>query len=427
VYTSKIATIKKSIASKYKYNGDTYKDIFVLLTDVQNGIQNELNEQKINEKAATASEKVTIFNADGSTSEKSLGQLMYYETAANLLNEINGELTNLNNYVSKVREILEESEKIFFNNDVINDVVEEIVLTQQKDGLKYEGLSELVTQKMNLLQGKLIARKNSNSKLETFEREAIRIKIYVEALQSLGNVGNISRDGYFMEQIAFGIGKAMNRFGGLLYEQLLADMINATKQGDLKAVKAGIESGQYSEISKATVSSSEEYQELNTKMVRNTADVGLFYQANNDNGEATFQMRLPGISVKKVSISGSNNEAKIKIQSDTTLKDVLLRSKIAGTRQYYVIVNVLAHYGTGEGVSRSLYQNVYDYIAAKNIINSLVGTRQVEDFSYFLVINDKIFNVVDILKELKNNSGDFKIKMSFSPSQTSVAKQLSQY
>lgn len=327
-----------------------------------------------------------------------------------LFSQLDTELIHLNEYINTVENLLSHA-KITFNEEKIKELVNEVLkagvtstsqevkLLVQEAKLKYEG-NLFSTQNQDAFQ---------------YAAHATNLKIYLELMKAIGvryqSNGGIAEGP--LQRAATNIAYAVNTVGGFLQEQVVKDAVVAA-ENNIDATMDSLNSAEVKIFKKGQLKN------LITKKVTKTADVNFVYNVNDKEGLGTIQIQLPGVSIKKATLK-SNNIMPVHIASGTPLNDVIIRSNIPN-KYLNSMYNVFAQLPqTTVGKNASIF---YDYISAKNILNSLVGTRTRSDHSYYLMINQKVFKISDILDKLAVGSTDIKTEMKWAnTTQTAFARE----
>ena len=412
VYRYQKNKFKNTIQKTFTFTETKYNNVFELLDEISTGLNDSGILEKARQGIHTSGEKVNLFTAEGGITSKSLEQLRYYKTNTDLLTRIDGELKNLQIYIDTLENILDDSQ-IYFNSQMISDVVDEILAQQAMankigEKLSTQTMNALITNALDTYQGKFLKHSSSN-KLANYERFAAQLEIYKQTIARLGQGSLHGTDKRLIQNIAYQIGISVSRLGGFLYEPAVAEAINEIQYladyeilNHLKAV-AGLSA------TKASVKASKaKMQSLKTKKVVKTEDIQFSFVHGDKSIESNLSVQLPGASLKAITYNPKKNFQEVHIQTGTTIGDVITRSNI-NVKQKYAIANSLVH----DGANSKMGKAARDFLAAKNILNALSGTLTQGDASYFLIVNQKAFTVPQILEECAKSSGLISVKVAF--------------
>ena len=152
-----------------------------------------------------------------------------------------------------------------------------------------------------------------------------------------------------------------------------------------------------------------------------------------DGKEGQIEVRLPGISVKRTNIK-ANNMAKIHIKTNANLGNLLSRMDAGSLSDFY---NAYADYNMAIKIKKpngKIYsypaelnrsaapamQNMYNYFHAAILPYALSGSLTAGDLAYFMVINNQVYNAVEILEKVMNIDDDSLVQSNISTHQTAV-------
>jgi hypothetical protein len=150
---------------------------------------------------------------------------------------------------------------------------------------------------------------------------------------------------------------------------------------------------------------------------------------NGKQGEV--QISLPGITLKRTNIK-SNNIAKIHVKTNTNLSNFLnnmnLNTNIMDFYQAYADYNMSikrSNYKTALPADLNTnaapaMENMYNYFHAAMLPMALAGSLDSEDFAYFMVINDKVYNVIEIIQKIADNNDYSFIESNLKSNQTNI-------
>ena len=172
------------------------------------------------------------------------------------------------------------------------------------------------------------------------------------------------------------------------------------------------------------------------KFKMNTTDIKLNLSTTLSD-ESSVSVNLPGVSVKRTKSPASNT--KISIKTGATMKAFLDEIKNqSGESELYKFYNIFATYNMAPrrvnrngnvstdpaelNKSNFNINNLYNYFKAAALPYALSGSLNQNDFAYFLVINDKVVNALEVFMDLQNNFSKFgdKILSNLSSVQNTV-------
>lgn len=437
VYNNQITKLKRSVKKNYSGVLDEVEDIFKFLDTIKENLSPEIIEKEIMSTVKTSGTKVkrNIFNPElgqyiKEDSNKSIASMSFFAKSSGVGNNqlVEDRLGLLNDYIETVDEILEDVE-VHFNDKAIQEFVNNfIVMTGDKPDTTSSTFRDAYDAFIKSVEGKdmTFSVRKAGEKVDTFVKYAERAKVYLEMMKRLQAKENLTNnEERFVKGLSKYIATLINQIGGFMYETVLKDTVNMANSAVLSSLQAATSGSKKIEITnlpKKTIA------DLKTKKVVSKSDLRLTYDFNGSDIESVITLDIPGATVKAFSPSGGLDEfSDVHIQTGTTLKDLLLRSKIYDKAETYAMFNMLASYRSGKkGLTIPMKEMdlMHKYIAAKNILNSLSGVLTKEDTAYFVVLNEKVFTAPEIIRELgKANSSLFRMdRMELTPTQTAIAK-----
>ena len=91
------------------------------------------------------------------------------------------------------------------------------------------------------------------------------------------------------------------------------------------------------------------------------------------------------------------------------------------------IYNILTHYGHSKKITYNDYANMWNSFKTNLFINALIGQATQEDFSYFFVVGNKVFNIIDIVNAVQSGNTidnfQFSINMAKVPRLNPLQKE----
>lgn len=411
VYRYQKNKFKNTIAKTFTFNENKYKNVFDLLDEISTGLNSSGILEKARQGIHTSGEKINLFTSNGGITSRSLEQLRYYQGNTVLFTQVDGELKNLQIYINTLENILDDSQ-IYFNSQMISSVVDEILIQQaaaNKIGQKLstQTMNELIRTALDTYQGKFL-KSSTDNKLANYERFAAQLAIYKQTIARLGQGSLQGSDKHLIQNIAYQIGISISKLGGFLYEPAVAEAVNEAHYLAEHEILNHLKAAAGGSAGKATVKGPKtRIQNLKTKKVVKTEDVQFSFIHGDKSIESNLSVQLPGASVKAITYNPNKKFQEVHIQTGTTIGDVMARSNI-NTKQRYAIANALVHDGANSKTGKA----ARDFLAAKNILNALSGTLTQGDASYFLIVNQKVFTVPQILEECAKSSGLVTVKIA---------------
>lgn len=164
----------------------------------------------------------------------------------------------------------------------------------------------------------------------------------------------------------------------------------------------------------------------NNKFKMNTTDIQLDLSKSLSD-ESFVSIKLPGVSVKRT--KSTPEKTKISIKTNATMKAFLdeIRDS-SGESELYKFYNIFATYnmaprriGRNGNISTDKTElnksnfninNLYSYFKAAALPYALSGSLNQNDFAYFLIINDKVVNALEVFLDLQNDFSNFDNRIS---------------
>ena len=143
----------------------------------------------------------------------------------------------------------------------------------------------------------------------------------------------------------------------------------------------------------------------------------------------TIDITLPGVSLKRTNIVANQKFAKIHIKNRTVLGKMLDMSDMSvPLQQFYQAyatynMSIKDRKNSRAQLNRSAsdaMEQMYDYVHAAILPTSLAGSLHAGDFSTFIIINDKVYNIVDMIQKLAEDDNYGYITSDLSEKQTGV-------
>lgn len=161
---------------------------------------------------------------------------------------------------------------------------------------------------------------------------------------------------------------------------------------------------------------------------------------NGKNG--TIKVKLPGASLKRTNIK-KNNMAKIHIKTNAQLAKFLDNANfsnqdLSNFYQAYSTYNMSIITKLQNQKERKMpaqlnrtakdaMEDMYTYFHATILPMALGGSLTSDDFAYFIIINDKVFNIVEIIQKIANSNDYSFVESNISVMQTSVKNMHNKY
>lgn len=397
------------------------------------------------------------------------------------LKELNGKLKQI--YASKMKNVSnnKKGEEEFFKllsdlqNNILNKAANKMVENLGTTNLGYSDLYG-VEQDMNKLQSVLdifskITTQITNS---SFSNNPIAI-LTVDMLKgdtSSSNIKNIFREAYLTDGQTFKVdgsyGRAIKSHQNEINKVLAGlSALKSIKEGSMKNFDTSIKSeviislvmsiwstlnrivGFVSEdiltdaIEEFILSEMKNIGENITVVAEGTGSGSIFSKKTEDvslkldlkkmlkgEGQGEISFNLPGITLKRTNIK-QNNIAKVHIKSDAVLSNFLdnmnMSVKLSEFYHAYADYNMAIKRKKGRALPAELNKsaaagmmNMYNYFHAAMLPMALAGSLDKDDFAYFMIINDKVYNVIEIVQKVANNKDFSFVSSNLGTSQTGI-------
>lgn len=267
--------------------------------------------------------------------------------------------------------------------------LEKAIKKMQKDIEKYEKLYETCERVATRKRGK---RWISQEQLNILYKDRERIRQAKEQVEKL-----LTADGVEKWGLSAAAGRTISIVAGLMSEYALTDLLN--KQF-LKSGKYNLGNGLSLTVSQVGTKGSTK---TNTGYKVGTADIQL--SVTNNKGEVVIN--LPSISLKRTS-SGTGKIPKynVHIKSTSIQKIIELGGLENSSFDLETFYNAYANHMRqthtmpgGEPIMNKVINinQMYKAFHMAALLTALTGSLNIEDFAYYLVINDKLFTATDIL------------------------------
>ena len=170
---------------------------------------------------------------------------------------------------------------------------------------------------------------------------------------------------------------------------------------------------------------------FNVKTEDVSVNLNLEEMLHHKNGKV--EVSLPGISVKRTNVK-ANNMAKIHIKTNANLGNLLSKMDAGSLTDFY---NAYADYNMAIKIKKpngKVYsypaelnrsaapamQNMYNYFHASILPYALSGSLTKGDLAYFMVVNNQVYNAVDILEKVMNIDDESLVQSNISTHQTGI-------
>lgn len=156
----------------------------------------------------------------------------------------------------------------------------------------------------------------------------------------------------------------------------------------------------------------------------------------------TIKVKLPGVSLKRTNIK-KNNIAKIHIKTNAQLAKFLDNANftsqdLSNFYQAYSTYNmsIITKLQNRKErktpaqlnkTAKNAMENMYSYFHATILPMALGGSLTYDDFAYFIIINDKVFNVIEIIQKIANSNDYSFVESNINTMQTNVKNMHNQY
>lgn len=145
--------------------------------------------------------------------------------------------------------------------------------------------------------------------------------------------------------------------------------------------------------------------------------------------EGTISITLPGVTLKRTNIVPNQKVAKINVKNHTVLGKMLDNAQMSvPLQQFYQAyatynMSIKDRKNSRAQLNRSAndaMEQMYDYIHASILPTALAGSLHSGDFSVFMVINDRVYNVAEMIQKLGEDDDYGYITSDLSKKQTGV-------
>lgn len=214
----------------------------------------------------------------------------------------------------------------------------------------------------------------------------------------------------------------INRIIGYVSEDVLADALADYLKAYLP--KAGIKNLTV----KADGTGSSSIYKKKTEDVSISMD---FTKMLTEKQKGLIQVTLPGVSVKRTNIN-KQGQAHINIKNSTVLGKMLNNSNMSvPLQQFYQAyatynMSIRDRKDSRAQLNRSAKDamaQMYDYIHAAILPTALAGSLTSGDFATFLVVNDRVYNMAQMIEKLGEDDDYGYIKSDLEEKQTGVKNQ----
>ena len=158
------------------------------------------------------------------------------------------------------------------------------------------------------------------------------------------------------------------------------------------------------------------------KFTVSTTDISMSVDMSKQKKQASVltKFNLPGISVKLGGglLNGKSSNITLRqrqVNINTLMHDI-------DNHTLSAVFNILTHYNRtkNKNISTSDYINMWSAFKIGLVINALIGQATTEDFSYFFIAGNKVYNIIEIITEIlkgdgENNTSQFSINMAQKP------------
>lgn len=260
--------------------------------------------------------------------------------------------------------------------------------------------------------------------IKSHKNEINKIMASLSALKSIqkGSMKNFntSIQSEVIQSLCISIWKTLNRMIGFVSEDVLADIMPKYLSSEMKNL------GDFSVSTSGT--SKDSIFKVKTEDISLTMDINKMLKGK-ENGE--IKIKLPGVSLKRTSIK-NNNKTKIHIKTGAALSNFLdninISTSLSEFYHAYADYNMAIKKGTKRAkpaelnkatASKGMY-NMYNYFHAAMLPMALAGSLDKDDFAYFIVINDNVYNVIEIIDKVANDEDFSFISSNLGSSQTTI-------
>lgn len=425
-----------TIKDRYKnsFNNSEFQDVMDFLDALKGDTQKAITEADVIEEIKTAGIRRgitgSIFDKDAKKEivqevEASFMQLTRFPARGaynrdktgvdnrDLLLKIDGKLENLQKLLDFYEEILDDT-KLKFNDEAIQRMVDNFIVENMgKADIGGTIFGDAFKAFMKANDGKVISTGDGSFRApdakRTFESFAARLKAYDTLIRTVGKdleMTDVTNKGWktrLVKGVASSSGVVMSQVGGFLYESLVDDIVDSSRNGLLKMISTldGVASNQVilsPDLQAAMID--KDGKSMTTTMSKE--DVGFNYTSNTNSGDGSgeVKLRLPGASVKAFAAK-ENDYNTVHIRSGASVNEIFALS-INNFRYRYLLANILSYPGT-KGIPSGLKRDAYNFLAMNHALNALAGTLQAGDTAYYLILNKQVYTVPEMMDRIIKN------------------------
>ena len=403
-YEVAISRLKKKLVTSYKQNIPNIsndEEFFKLLEDIQNNVL-----PAAAEKMASALETTNISRVDIATAKMDV----------NKLEEV----------ITRFRTVLKQMTNSPFLDDPIPiltaDMLKKGKIQDFKEKYRNAYLTNGTTFKVD---------QNYSRAIVSHQNEINKLLANMNALNELTGKSNIKVPSEvksdLIQSFLYSTFFTLNRMVGFVSEDILADSINNLTEKEIKSIGLDI-------ISDTAATGKSSIFNVQTQDVSLSIDLSKdLKQGENEIGN--IKVNLPGVTLKRTNVK-KDNIADIHIKSNTELGKLLNNSDL-GETHLKAFYNSYANYNRRISskekaeLSRSegndiAMANMYEYLHASFLPLALGGSLDKDDFAYYMVINDRVFNIIEIIEKIADGQDRSMVSSDLSTQQTKTKNYHSQ-
>ena len=188
-----------------------------------------------------------------------------------------------------------------------------------------------------------------------------------------------------------------------MYEPLVNDMVNQANNalmGMIQSSVAGSDS--------VKIEGLEMREAMGMSFTKSKPDISLSYVEGEG---ATVAVALPGASIKAFTPHPDASHQKIRARSGATINEIYSLSLKNQREKQYLLANVLSYKGT-KGMPPGLKNMATRFLGTSHALYSLAGTLQKNDTAYYMILNQKIMSISDVINSLITEESYMKATIS---------------
>ena len=389
-----ITTYNQRLKKTYNINS-TDKEYMELLDSIQEGIKKGMDK-----KIISSTEPENLYSPEKIDTDKYTADL----------SKIKNNMEDFEKFLTQMEEVNKKL-GVVFNDEILTRWVDDLIINTRGQELNIKFYNDIKNRFMAENNGVLI--KYSPKQVE---KDTVNLKNKITSLKFaaaiIQNRNDFNASSDFWESIHKMFVVNVNR----LAQSLLVPTIETAINYGMSQIGNQLASiGKTANITvtrndgTTKVKYAEDLSSLLKKEILKTANLKVEI-VGGLNGSIRADIKVPQIRTAPFKPESSKKRrSMIQLQKYVSLGEIFNRSDLTPF-EIKGIVNILAHANHSaeylakvnspnlfDGSSRNA---VYNYIRTANILNALVGSMQDDDFTYFMVMGDKITSIHELLHEI---------------------------